>query len=324
MQFLDAVEIDRLLDDGELIEAIAAIFRDGAEVPLRHHHTVATGGTPATLLLMPAWRGPGSAATERYIGIKIVSVFPDNGLLDIPSVSASYLLLSAKTGVILQVLDGSLLTRRRTAAASALASKFLSRPDAMRLLMIGTGSLAPHLIRAHASVRPIREVAIWGRSPNKAKDLAARFNGGDLAIKGVSVHVARDIESTIAAADIVCCATLANDPLVQGAWLGPGQHLDLVGGFTPSMREADDACVTRASVFVDTRQGACSEAGDIVQPLKSGVLAQDKVLADLFELCRGQHPGRRHAGEITLFKSVGTALEDLAAAELAYAKSTAR
>jgi ornithine cyclodeaminase len=318
MRLLDAAEVDRLLDDRALIEAIAALFRDGAEVPLRHHHGIATAGSPATLLLMPAWRGL-QAAGARHLGIKIVTVFPDNGAAGLPAVYGQYLLLSAETGQPLALLDGTALTRRRTAAASALSSRFLSRTDAQRLLMIGTGALAPHLIRAHAGVRPIREVAIWGRSPDKAAALAARFNGGDLALARVTAFVAPDIAQALPFADIVSCATLSSTPLVHGAWLGPGQHLDLVGGFTPAMREADDMAIRRARVFVDTRQGACAEAGDIVQPLESGALARDGVIADLFELCRGEKPGRQGAGEITLFKSVGTALEDLAAAELAYA-----
>ncbi len=322
MRIFDAAATDRLLDDRALIDAIAALFRDGAEVPLRHHHTIQTEGTPATLMLMPAWRP--RAANQRYVGIKIVTVFPDNGARNLPAVYGQYVLLSAETGQPLALLDGTALTRRRTACASALASRFLSRPDSMRLLMIGAGSLAPHLIRAHAKVRPIREVAIWGRSPDKAKALVARFDGGDLTIEGVSVSHAPDIERALPIADIVSCATLANQPLVQGVWLRSGQHLDLVGGFTPTMREADDEAVRRAQVFVDTRQGACAEAGDIVQPLKNGVLKQDDVRADLFELCRNAHSGRRSAGEITLFKSVGTALEDLAAAELAFAQAGAQ
>lgn len=310
MRQFDAAAVERLLDDAALIDVIAALFRDGCEVPLRHHHTVATGGAPGTLLLMPAWRH------GRHMGIKIVTVFPDNGARDLPAVIGQYLLLSAQTGEPLALLDGTALTRRRTAAASALASRFLSRADSFRLLMIGTGTLAPHLIRAHAVVRPIREVAIWGRTPAKAAALAARFNDGDLKHLRIAAHVARDIEHTIEAADIVSCATLAHEPLVRGAWLKKGQHLDLVGGFTPAMREADDEAVARARVFVDTRQGAGKEAGDIVQPLASGALKPDGIVADLFELCRGEKHGRQGAADITLFKSVGTALEDLAAAEL--------
>lgn len=310
MRQFDAAAVERLLDDAALIDAIAALFRDGCEVPLRHHHTVETDGAPGTLLLMPAWRH------GRHMGIKIVTVFPDNGAQDLPAVIGQYLLLSAQTGEPLALLDGTALTRRRTAAASALASRFLSRADSFRLLMVGTGALAPHLIRAHAVVRPIREVAIWGRTPAKAAALAARFNDGDLKHLHIAAHVARDIEHTIEAADIVSCATLAHEPLVRGAWLKKGQHLDLVGGFTPAMREADDEAVARARVFVDTRQGAGKEAGDIVQPLASGALKPDGIVADLFELCRGERRGRQGAADITLFKSVGTALEDLAAAEL--------
>lgn len=317
MRILDATQTDRLLNDRALIDAIAAMFRDGAEVPLRHHHSIATAGTPATLLLMPAWTG--QAASQRHLGIKIVTVFPDNGARQLPAVYGQYLLLSAETGQPLALLDGTALTRRRTACASALASRFLSRPDAFRLLMLGTGALAPHLIRAHAKVRPISEVAIWGRSPDKAKALVARFaTGGDLAIPRVAVFHAPDIREALPIADIVSCATLSNEPLVKGEWMGPGLHLDLVGGFTPAMREADDAAVRRARVFVDTRQGATAEAGDIVQPLRSGALQPAGIVADLFDLCRHKDAGRRSAGEITLFKSVGTALEDLAAAELAY------
>jgi len=310
MRQFDASAVERLLDDGKLIDAIAKLFRDGCEVPLRHHHTIETGGAPATLLLMPAWRN------QRHLGIKIVTVFPDNGARDLPAVIGQYLLLSAQTGEPLALMDGTALTRRRTAAASALASRFLSRPDSFRMLMVGTGALAPHLIRAHAAVRPIREVAVWGRTPAKAEALAERFNSGDMKHLKIAAHTASDIERTIGAADIVSCATLAQQPLVQGAWLKKGQHLDLVGGFTPAMREADDEAVARSRVFVDTRQGASKEAGDIVQPLNNGTLKPEGIVADLFELCREEKRGRQGAGDITLFKSVGTALEDLAAAEL--------
>lgn len=315
MRQFDAASVERLLDDGRLIDAIATLFREGCEVPLRHHHTIETGGAAATLLLMPAWRN------QRHLGIKIVTVFPDNGARNLPAVIGQYLLLSAQTGEPLALMDGTALTRRRTAAASALASRFLSRADSFRLLMVGTGALAPHLIRAHATVRPIREVAIWGRTPAKAVALAERFNTGDLAPLKIAAHVADDIERTIDAADIISCATLAQQPLVHGAWLKKGQHLDLVGGFTPSMREADDEAVRRSRVFVDTRQGASREAGDIVQPLSNGALEAEGIVADLFELCRGEQRGRQGAGEVTLFKSVGTALEDLAAAELVAAQA---
>jgi len=271
------------------------------------------------LLLMPAWR------KGAHLGIKIVTVFPDNGARHLPAVIGQYILLSAETGQPVALLDGTVLTRRRTAAASALAARILARPDSSRLLMMGTGALAPHLIGAHAAVRPIREVAVWGRTPAKAQALAERINGGDLAGLKLRAFVAEDLQRNLAAADIVSCATLARDPILPGAWLKRGQHIDLVGGFTPLMRETDDAAIARSRVYVDTRQGALKEAGDIVQPLANGTLKAEMVHADLFDLCQAPDSagpykhrlGRQNAADITLFKSVGTALEDLAAAELA-------
>ena len=177
--------------------------------------------------------------------------------------------------------------------------------------MVGTGALAPHLAAPHAAARPIRETRIWGRDPQKAAALALR-----LTAAGITAAPAADLARAVTASDIITCATLAREPLIRGAWLRPGTHLDLVGGFTPQMREADDAAIECASVYIDT-DAALREAGDIVQPLRSGRLARQQIVGDLFDLTRGICPGRRDAGEITLFKSVGTALEDLAAAQLA-------
>jgi ornithine cyclodeaminase len=306
MRVVSAAEVHASLDFPALIDALAAMFKAGAEVPLRHHHGVAVpGASEATLLLMPAWQ-PGEA-----LGIKIVSVFPGNAAKSLPAVMGQYLLLDATTGAPRALIDGTALTLRRTAAASALASRFLSRPDSAHLLMVGTGALAPHLIDAHCTVRPIRRISIWGRNAGHAYATAAK-----IALRGVSVTAVPSLEHAVAEADIISCATLASEPLVHGRWLRAGQHLDLVGGFTPAMREADDEAPRRAAVYVDTRGGAMKEAGDIVQPLASGALAADAVKGDLFDLCRGTVPGRSDAGAITLFKSVGTALEDLAAARL--------
>ena len=135
---------------------------------------------------------------------------------------------------------------------------------------------------------------------------------------GLEAAVATDLEAAVGEADIVSCATLANDPIIRGEWLRPGVHLDLIGGFTPGMREADDECIRRATVFCDTREGAIVEGGDLVQPLQSGVLKMDDIAADLYDLCRDRHPGRRSDDEITMHKATGAALEDLAAALLAY------
>ena len=308
MQVISGDDVHRLLDFPSLIDALRAMFRDSCEAPARHHHRIpapTAEGTPGTLLLMPAWQA------GRALGIKIVTVFPDNALRSLPAVYGTYLLLDAATGAPLALIDGTALTLRRTAAASALAAGFLARPESAIHLMVGTGALAPHLVRAHAVARPIRQTRIWGRDPRKAAALAAR-----LIEAGIAAAPAEDLEAAAGAADIITCATLAQEPLIRGAWLRPGTHLDLVGGFTPEMREADDAAVARASVYVDT-DAALREAGDIVQPLRSGHLARERIVGDLFGLARGICRGRRDPAEITLFKSVGTALEDLAAAELA-------
>ena len=243
----------------------------------------------------------------------MVTVFPDNADDGRPSVSGLFLLLDGQTGTPLALMDGKALTRRRTAAASALAASYLARPESRHLVMIGAGSLAPPLVRAHASVRPLARVSLWNRTRERAEACARALSEDPF-----TVAVTDDLEEAVRTADIVVCATLSRRPLVRGAWLPSGVHVDLVGGYTPEMREADDEAIRRATIFVDTREGAMREAGDIVQPLRAGILRTSDVAADLHDLCRGRHPGRRDPSEITLFKSVGTALEDLAAARLVF------
>jgi ornithine cyclodeaminase len=312
MRALSAADLARSFTFPALVEALRQAFRSDIVVPVRHHHTIARpGGEPdATLLLMPAWEAGGA---RPFLGVKIVSVYPGNAARGLASVLGSYLLMDGATGAPLAVIDGQALTLWRTAAASALAASCLARPDARRMLMVGAGALAPFLVEAHASVRPLAEVAVWARRPEQAEALAAKLVGRAFSVRAVS-----DLEAAVREADVISCATLAGEPLVKGEWLAEGAHLDLVGGFTPAMREADDAAVGRARVFVDTRAGALKEAGDIVQPLRSGALREEAVIGDLFDLCRAAAKGRESAGEITLFKSVGTALEDLAAAVLAW------
>ena len=225
---------------------------------------------------------------------------------------------SAAAGAPLALLDGQALTVWRTAAASALAAGYLARPDSARLLMVGTGALAPHLIQAHATVSPIREVVVWGRRSDRAQAVIDSLDLPDIAFS-----VADDLAAAVGGADVVSCATISVDPLIQGDWLRPGQHLDLVGAFRPDMRESDDVAVTRARLFVDTRAGALKEGGDLAIPLAAGVIAETDVVADLYDLTRGAAAGRKADDEITLFKSVGAALEDLAAAQLAVARLSA-
>jgi ornithine cyclodeaminase len=307
MLHLDASDVARRLDRAALIDALDAAFRAPIEAPTRHHHAV--GDTPRTaglLLLMPAWR-PGGC-----IGVKLTTVFPGNAARGLAAVHATYALFDGANGVPLAVLDGTELTRRRTAAASALAARYLARPDSARLLMVGTGSLAPHVIDSHALVRPIRSVRVWGRRPD-----AARAVVRDLAGRPFDVSAAEDLEAAVKWADIISCATLADAPLVRGEWLRPGQHLDLIGAFTPTMREADDEALRRAAIYVDTRDGALRESGELVQAIANGSITAGDIRGELAELARGTVGGRSSPDDITLFKSVGTALEDLAAAELA-------
>lgn len=307
MRVYSASAVEAALETPALVEQLRDVFRSQITVPPRQHYSVPVGDAPAaTLLLMPAWQ------ETRYIGVKIVSVFPGNGRQGLPSVMGAYVLMSARTGEPLAMIDGRMLTLRRTAAASALAAKYLARADASRLLMIGTGALAPHLILAHAMVRPIREVVIWGRTPAKAEALARSLTSRYLKISATT-----DLPAAVSGAHVISCATLSHEPLVRGEWLQPGQHLDLVGGFTPEMREADDMAIERSRVYVDTPV-ALKEAGDIVRPLQSGVLVEKMIAGDLAELAQGRCHGRSFYNQITLFKSVGTAIEDLGAAMLLF------
>jgi ornithine cyclodeaminase len=304
LRFYSDEQVHAALDWERLAEALAAAFAAGAQVPLRHAHKLSESDT---LLLMPAWRDAGGG-----LGVKIVTVMPGNAARGAATVNALYLLLDRASGEPRAVIDGEALTLRRTAAASALAARHLARAGAANLLVIGTGKLAPFMARAHCALRPqLARVRVWGRRTDAAQTLAQLLRD-----EGLPAEAAVDLEAAVRDAHIVSCATTATAPIVHGAWLAPGTHLDLVGGFTRAMREADDAAVARARIFVDTYAGALAEAGDLVSPLERGVIARAQIEAELAELVRGDKPGRRGGDEITLFKSVGTALEDLAAAQL--------
>ncbi len=319
MLILSADDVDRALTFPSLVETLRAAFKAGAIQPVRHHHTIERpDGAASTLLLMPAWTDLGAAGTSDggYIGVKVVTVSPDNNAVGKPAVMGVYLLLDGRTGETKALIDGQRLTLWRTASASALAADYLARKDASKLLIVGAGALSPFLARAHSAVRPIREIRIWNRTAANAEKAVAK-----LASLGLSATVAEDLDAALGWADIVSAATITTIPLVKGALLKPGTHVDLVGAFTPTMRESDDEAIRRARVYVDTRAGATKEAGDIVQALASGVLTPEAIVADLHELARGEKKGRESADEITLFKSVGAALEDLAAAVAVFGAS---
>lgn len=307
MENFDAAAVREHLPWVELIDAIrTAVAEANVTSPDRHTHQVPVAEqAEATVLLMPAWQQGGG------LGVKAVTYFPSNAGTSIPSINAGYLLFSASDGRLLAVLDGDELTARRTAAASALAASFLARPDANRLLIVGTGQLAANMAQAHSAVRPIERIDVWGRRPEAAGVVVA-----ELVALGFEANVAPDLDRSVSEADIVSCVTGATVPLVRGELLSPGTHLDLVGSFKADMRESDDDCIRRSAVFVDTSTGA-SAAGDLAQPLADGLLQMDDIESDLAGLCAGNHTGRSSDEVITLYKSAGFATLDLAAAMLA-------
>jgi ornithine cyclodeaminase len=304
MRFFGAEQVHRALRFGPLADAIAAMLCAHPVAPLRHVHALADGDA---LLLMPAWSDGAAGA----LGVKLVTVMPGNRARSLATVNAIYVLFDRAGGEPLAVIDGEALTLARTAAASLLAARHLARADAGNVLVVGTGRLAPYMARAHCHERRVTRLRVWGRNGVGAQTLAQMLRD-----EGLPAQAADDLEQAVREADIVSCATTATAPLVHGAWLAPGCHLDLVGGFRRGMREADDAAVRRARVYVDTYAGALAEAADIVEPLERGVIERADVLGELRELVSGEVSGRVAADDITLFKSVGTAIEDLAAARL--------
>jgi ornithine cyclodeaminase len=318
MRWFDAAAVRERTPMPALVRALARAFAEGAEVPQRHAHALPGG---ASVLLMPAWREGGR------FGVKTVTICPGNGALGLPGVHGLYSLFDAATGVPLAVLDGSELTARRTAAASALAASFLARADATRLVVVGAGRVAALIPEAMRAVRPgLSQVTVWARRGEQAAALAARWRassgpGGALegaaGEQGVTFEATTDLGAVVRGADIVSCATLAAAPLVQGAWLAAGSHLDLIGSFTPAMREADGAALASARVYIDTTE-ALAKSGDLLQAIAEGAFAAERVAGTLADLVRGACAPRSSPVERTVFKSVGNAIEDLAAAELVF------
>ncbi|NLQ17968.1 ornithine cyclodeaminase family protein [Marinomonas sp. M1K-6] len=301
----------------KIVAALRDIFVTDVQSPVRHHHFIDVPNAPqATLLLMPAW------IEGQYLGVKQVSVFPGNNAQGLPGLTSLYTLSCGKTGQTLAQMDGNVITAIRTAAASALASSYLSRPDSRAMLMLGAGRMGRHLVPAHCSVRPIEIVWIWNRNHVTASEFVAELQAQGIDARICKTEQLADIAGKV---DIISCATLANEPIILGEWLKPGVHMDLVGSFTPMMREVDNLAMQKAEIFVDTRAGALAETGDLIIPIREGAIVAEDIQAELTELCSGKHLGRQALNQpdqaITLFKSVGDSREDLAAAMLAYQDS---
>lgn len=311
MRFIEKEEVIANLDYPSLVEALKDAFINEITVPNRLHFDFKNPkeNIDSTLLLMPAWQEGVS------VGAKVLTVSPNNAKYDLPAINGIYILFDAHKGELQAIIDGKPLTSKRTAAASALASSYLSKKDASSLLMIGTGALSSELIKAHSCVRDLKEIYIWGRNKNKAlkiaEDLGSKYN----------VQVVENIEDKFSEVDIVSCATLSATPLIFGKDIKKGQHFDLVGAYKPDMREADDEFIKNVDIFIDTNM-AKKETGEIKIPLDNKIIFEENIKADLFDLTRGIKSGRVDDYQITLFKSVGHGLEDLAAARLVYEKVT--
>jgi 1-pyrroline-2-carboxylate reductase [NAD(P)H] len=256
--------------------------------------------------LLPAW-------SEDVVGVKAFTYLPDNAGRGGEVLHANVLLFDRRSGVPLALVEGRSVTFWRTAAMTALAADYLARDDAARLLVCGTGNLAPYLALAHAAVRPIREIGIWGRNSGKAARVVDELRR---ARADLDIQVVEDLEAAARDADIIVCATASRTPIVLGEWVRPGTHVGLIGNHERDARECDTELVVKSRVYVDSRANVLNEAGEILIPIGEGRLGEADIIGELSELCSGAVAGRASAEEITLFKSVGTALADLAAARL--------
>ncbi len=294
MKFVDAAEVHRLLDWPYAIESLRQAHRGAAPQTGR---TVLEqprpNAQPNVLIAVSAWQ------PDAALGVKLVASFPGNVAEHaLPTVNALYVLFDPATGVPSAVVDGEALIFRKTAADSALGSALLARTDAKTLLMVGAGAIAPYLIEAHRSARPsLERVLIWNRTAERAEALAERLRGD-----GVDARAVSQLDDALGGADIISAATMAETPLIRGALLRPGAHLDLVGAFRPTMREADDEAVRRARLFCDTMD--CIErSGELGLPLRAGTITRERIEGDLFDLCNEKVPGRRSDADITFYKN---------------------
>jgi ornithine cyclodeaminase len=312
VRVLSRADLERLLQPADVIAAVEAAFRmhaaGRAQAPPR---LAVPCGDDDVLLLMPA------VMTGAGVGAKLVTVYPDNRARGRPTLYATYVLLDHASGEPLALLDGATLTGLRTGATSALAARHLARPDARRVACFGCGAQAAFQLACLHVVRPLERVAVVGRDPQRAREFASAMAHR----LGIPVEVATDPARAVREADLVTCATTARTPVVFGRDLARGTHVDLVGAFRPADREADTDAIRRARVVVDTYTGALAGAGDILIPMKEGAIDRRHIVAELEEIVTGARPGRVAAAEITLFKSVGWAVEDLAAARLAWERA---
>ncbi len=304
MNIISAQQVHQTLKYPDFIDSLAETFASNFTMPPRQVMLLdEKSGSHDAFAMLPSWN-------EKVIALKAFTYFPDNTPPN-QTLYSQIMLFDRQVGTPLALVDGVSVTCFRTAGVSALASRFLSRADSSRMTMIGTGKLAPFIIRAHASVRPLTQIDLWGRSPEKTEALAERMRA---ELPAITFTVVTDLERSCRDADIIVCATGSHDILVHGDWLKPGAHADFLGNHHATKRECDTATITRSRVFVDTRINCFKEAGEILVPVAEGAYSLDKVAGELSELCRGSVEGRQNDEQITVFKSVGCALGDLCGA----------
>jgi 1-pyrroline-2-carboxylate reductase [NAD(P)H] len=307
VKIIEAGQVEQALNFPALIGALEAGFRSDFGMPPRQVFQLAGAGSSSHdgFALLPAWN-------DTLIGVKAFTYFPDNAAAGFASLYSKILLFDRAHGVPLALVDGTSITYWRTAAVSALASRHLSRPDSSSMLLLGTGRLAPFLVAAHLAVRDLKRIYLWGRDADKAADLQRRLR---VSHPGVEFSCVTDLQPCAASADIIVSATGAATPLLHGAWIAPGCHIDLLGNHSPARRECDSALIANGSVYVDSRENVLREAGELLIPIAEGVFSADAISGELKDLCRAGAPGRRDRDQVTVFKSVGTALSDLIAAQ---------
>ncbi len=309
MRYITNEDLNRFLPYQLLVDALEDGFKSKINVPIRHHHPIKTGGLQnATLLLMPAWQ------TGNYLGVKLVTVYPENKKIQKPTIQGIYLLYDATNGTPIAQMDAKTLTNIRTAAASVLAAKHLAASNCKSLLLLGTGALLPYFISAYTSLFELEQIWVWGRNHQKAVEIVSNLK----IQKHLPIQAVKNKDNFIPKADLISTITLSEMPIIEGHLLREGQHLDLVGSYKPNMREADDECIKRAQIFVDSKSSAIKETGDLCIPIQKGILKEAAIQGDFFDLNKSGIFERKNKKDITLFKSVGNALEDLIAAGLAY------
>jgi ornithine cyclodeaminase/alanine dehydrogenase-like protein (mu-crystallin family) len=301
MLVLDADTVARNLDYDRLIPALKKGLAKETTAPQRIHHPLADKGS---MLLMPAWNAS-------HLGLKMVNIIPANTAHGRSPISSAYLLCDTATGEITALLDGATLTTRRTAALTALAASFLAAQDADDLLLVGAGRVARQLPNAIAAVRPIKRVTVWARNNDRACALAR-----EIETDGFDCVPCANLEKSAMTARIIACATFSTQPIIKGDWLDHNPFVSLIGGFRPDMREADSEAIRRSYVVADTRSGVLEEAGDIITPIAEHVIGKDHIRDDLFDLCRADGYNVERRTQPVIFKSVGHAAQDLAAAAL--------